>query len=576
MYSAIFIFVFLSQLCFGFLSTVNFKNEKREYVTYLTQVVNLIRVQKGWNCLNNFELKLNSSDGIHVEKVLAKKISNTNLLDVLTLIIVLLNNVYIEIIRSFLEFLRIIINKCERYSADYLFNKLIVYSELLENSVKKSTILFDKLYKATTFISSLDLKYAFPKIEGNPFVIVDEIYFIKQFVSSIILTNWSYYKTQRGDLVKTTAVTVLSNITNFANEVTRMVFINKLKNNILVNFSYRINIEQILDMEYKTCSNKFSSYNEFILHELDTVYDHIARNGFDEFGFNLLLFPAINNIPSLVPPLDDPNNPGQRIAAMNILIDEINWDSLTGISIQESYQTISLSRVLRDPVDNYNFHLKKIYIIVLFRCKILEVLTEYTSYLTVILQLFGEEKKDLEFAINHVKYVESVYKFFDTVKRTQEFFNNINTAIMNLKKSSIWSQKQADSLLSPIEKLINDYFVLLNKKSLLRDDFFHIENSDMEIIVHKYLSDIKLVRNMLSSKLCDSKRKRLVSCIFESNPRFDQRNFIKMIKKNVAELNNTEINDSITYCQQACVELTKYCENFNNVELKNLGFHKIY
>ncbi|XP_050544389.1 uncharacterized protein LOC126907274 isoform X3 [Daktulosphaira vitifoliae] len=282
------------------------------------------------------------------------------------------------------------------------------------------------------------------------------------------------------------------------------------------------------------------------------------------------------NIPSLVPPLDDPNNPGQRIAAMNILIDEINWDSLTGISIQESYQTISLSRVLRDPVDNYNFHLKKIYIIVLFRCKILEVLTEYTSYLTVILQLFGEEKKDLEFAINHVKYVESVYKFFDTVKRTQEFFNNINTAIMNLKKSSIWSQKQADSLLSPIEKLINDYFVLLNKKSLLRDDFFHIENSDMEIIVHKYLSDIKLVRNMLSSKLCDSKRKRLVSCIFESNPRFDQRNFIKMIKKNVAELNNTEINDSITYCQQACVELTKYCENFNNVELKNLGFHKIY
>ncbi|XP_050544390.1 uncharacterized protein LOC126907275 [Daktulosphaira vitifoliae] len=572
MYSGIFIFAFLSQLSFRFLSTMTY--EKENYVTYLTGVVNYIRYKEGWNYLKHLELKLGSFDGIPVEEVLENNASN-NLLEMSTFIINLLNNLYVEVIRSFLEFLRIIINKCEKYSADNLFKELIDCTELLENGVKKSTILFDKLYKATTFISSLDLKYAFPKIEGNPFVVVDEIYFVKQFVSFIILTNWSYYKNQKEDFDNYIAVMIISNIKKFSNEVTEMILNIEKGKKILVDFPYRINIKLMFDNGYKTCTNQYTRYNDFIFLNLNKVYDHIARNGFDKFGFNELLSPSINNFPSLVPPPDDPINPGQRLAAMNILIDKIKWDSFTGISIQESYQTISLSRVLRDPVDIYNFHIKRKYIKLLFRCKILEVLTEYTSYLTAILQLFDKEKKHLEFTNNHVKYVESVYIFVDTIKRTQIFFNIINTVIMNLNKSSMWFQNQASLLLWPIQKLVNDYFVLLNKTSLLRDDFIFKENCDEKIKADQYLSDVTLVKKLFSHKLCNLKRNREHRCIFNLSSRFHRENFKNITKINAVELNNNTI-DSKTYCQQACVELYMYCDHFINVELINLGFDKIY
>ncbi|XP_050544391.1 uncharacterized protein LOC126907276 [Daktulosphaira vitifoliae] len=570
MYSGIFIFVFLSQLSFGFLTTMS--SEKKEYITYLNNVVKYICSQKGWNHL---ELKLCLIDGIPVDEVL-ESASSSNLLDVSTLMIILLNNVYVEVIRSFLEFLSLTISECEKYSDDNLFKELIDCTELLENGVKKSTILFDKLYKATTFISYLDIKYAFSKIQGNPFVVVDEIYFVKQFVSSIILTDWSCYKTQNGYFDKNTAVTIISNIKNFTNKVYDMLFNIKEGKKILINISYRINIKQMIDMEYKTCKNKYSSYNDFILHEVDTVYDHIARNEFDKFGFNELLSPVINDFPTLAPPKDDPFVSGLRIAAVKNLMEVINWDSLNGISIQEPYQTISLNRVLRDPVDYYNIILKKKYILSFIKCWFFKILTKYFSYLSAFIQLFNEEKNDLETIIKKNMYIKSVLQLYNTLKSNLEFFNNINLALMILKKSSIWYQNHTALFLSPIQKFIDDFISSMNDKNLLRDNFFNNEDCDKLIIAKSYLTDIINIKNHLYIKLHDMKRKTKKRCIFDTNSILNIKYIKNNMKENAIEYNITTVNNPITSSQQCCEELYIFCENFNNVELKNLCFDKIY
>ncbi|XP_050525528.1 uncharacterized protein LOC126896632 [Daktulosphaira vitifoliae] len=573
MYCGIFMITFIF---FGLSFSMNTRKEKIEYAKYLIRVMNHIRIQEGWNNIKHLELKMDSLHDKPLQEIFAQNVDSENLLELSIIIIDLLNNIYIEVIRSFLEFLSLIINVCKIYYADNLFKELIDCIELLENGVKKSTFLFEKLYTAITFISNLNIKYAFFKIEGNPFVVVDEIYFVKQFTSNIKLTDWTFYRNPCVDFDKNVALTVISNINKFAKELVEMIFNIKGNHNILENFPYQINIKFMFDKLYNYNIDKYSDYHNFILHQLDTVYGHIAKNEFDNFGFNELLYPQIFKSPLLTPPPDDSKSPGYKVKAMDILINEINWESLSGISILEYHQTIKSSRVFRDPVNVYNFQLKKTYILILLRCRFFEILSEYLSYLTAIVQLCNEEKGDLKSTKSQIKYIESVQQIFDTFKSSLDFFNYIDTAMMNLMKWSIWNHYSVDVFLSPIKLLVNNFIKQINEKKLLRDVFANTENLDLIIIAKQHLDDLKNVCIIFNKNIVSAKKRQKDLCHFNSDFRTYKNNIKIISKKNAAVFNCTKGNDPITNSQQACKEFHIYNQNFINYEYKNLGFHKIY
>ncbi|XP_050548714.1 uncharacterized protein LOC126910304 [Daktulosphaira vitifoliae] len=103
----------------------------------------------------------------------------------------LLNFKYTEILKKFLDYMHIIIDKCQQFRSRNLSENFICCVTSFIEEMKNSKIMFENLYNAMKFLSYLDVRYVFiGSIVTN--VIIDEIDFFQQYVLQQITETSSF------------------------------------------------------------------------------------------------------------------------------------------------------------------------------------------------------------------------------------------------------------------------------------------------------------------------------------------------------------------------------------------------
>ncbi|XP_050544384.1 uncharacterized protein LOC126907273 isoform X2 [Daktulosphaira vitifoliae] len=551
---------------------------KGRYLKYVITVIKHICVQKGWDSMKHLQLNQDKYGNMTIRDAFTQKIDKNNILGMFIIVVRLLNYKYTEILKNYVELITLSITECEKYSTDHLFGEFINCTQRIEHGVKNSMNMFDNLYHVMTFMSYIDIKFLFIHTLESPYVMVDEIYFAYHYINTMKISDRSFYTDQDGNLIPENAISVLLNIKIFLNEL--YLKAESVENKLcdFDQFPGRVYYHLIFKekyLQYKLVNANVTTI-DFVLIMLVSFFEDTIKYNYEDIGFKEILNPLLYKCVSLfVPHFIDPVSQEKGIVNLNILINEGNWNTLSYLYINHNGQDISLNRVLRDQANNNNFHLKKQYITQLLRCRFYDILKNVTTIFSGVIDLSQQEKNNSDKLENRKSYIECVSNFFLTMKSVQDLLNYLNTAMEKLKKASIWHENGAFYCMSPIKKIINNIFELMTEKNFLRDDFSDgILN--LKEVANNYLADAQNVRFCIQSNLRNARRVHDKHCFYYEKILFSKQVVLDVSKKNANATNLTHsFTNPISNCQQACVELYIFCEDFISNEYKNLGFDKI-
>ncbi|XP_050543337.1 uncharacterized protein LOC126906670 [Daktulosphaira vitifoliae] len=570
----LFIFsIYTILICSGIFA-VNCEVLKKHYMKYLINVVNHIRVQEGWYSMHHLSLNNKSSQQISIREAFIYNYGSDQLEVMFTNIIYLINVKYAEVLNKFVEFINIGTDHCEEYLIAQSFENFNICINLLEVEVKKSEYMFEHLYKAVSFLSYLDLKYIFTKRLGNPYVIVEEIYFVKNFISNLklynqlcdtnLLTNYTV------DIMKA----VITNIKQFIGEVANVVqgILNKL--NIENNVPLKLKL--ILNTEYDMYKTDYSCFIDFLFKKLNDFYTFTIENDFIGLGFSELLDPITFNKKELYPPIDNKLHQETGIATLNKLQIEGNWQTLNHIHVLYYDQEVSMDQVLRNRVDNNNFHLKRKYFQLFLRCRFYELLCNYNIYLSVIIQECRKEKSHTKFLLNSYKFIECVHLLFLNVKSSQIFLNSMLIAMDKFKKLSVWCESEKKNSLNILFKLIEKFLKNLVEYNLNADAFVDSNDVNLMVKADKYLMDLCTAKRDFTFSINNLKLLQISRCITNENKIIEKNILLHSAEYNVSISNETTTSQNNIYkYHYLCSKLFMLCNNFITIEFNNLGFDKI-
>ncbi|XP_050544545.1 uncharacterized protein LOC126907368 isoform X2 [Daktulosphaira vitifoliae] len=515
-----------------------------------------------------------------VKDAFTYKIDKNNILDMSIIVVRLLNYKYAEILRNYAELITLSIKLCEKYLTDNLFREFIDCTQRIEHYVKNSLTMFDNLYQVMTFMSYLDMKFLFTKIPHNPFVMVDEIYFAYHYTNTMKISDPSFYIDHDGNIIPENAILVLLNINTFLNKLYLIAESIRKKKCIFAQLPGQVNYHLIFEercLHYKSVNSNLTAIN-IVLIILGSFYMNTIKNDYEDLGFREILKPLLykcDRCDSLFPPQFDCISQKKGIVNLNILLNEGNWTTLNYLYINHNIQALSTNRVLRDPANDNNFHLKKQYITLLFRCRFFDLLKNFTALLTGVIDLCKKVKNKLKIYDDLNSYYICVTDFFLAMKSVQYFLNYLDTAMEKLKQALIWHENGAFYCLSPIKKMVNNLLKLMKEKNLLRDVFSEGVLS-LDEVANNYLAGAQDVASSIKLDLRNTRSIHQRHCYHQEKVLFSKRDVLNISMKNVPSENIADpFYDPISHCQQTCVDLYMFCENFISNEYKNLGFDKI-
>ncbi|XP_050539276.1 uncharacterized protein LOC126904338 [Daktulosphaira vitifoliae] len=457
------------------ISIVNCKISRKTYSKYFIEVLNHIRVQKGWNLMHHLQVK-HSSITCPIRETFAQNIVDENFLSLYNNIIHLINYKYMEIVKIFANHLDIIIALCKTYLNLNSEKNLIYCTSIIQNSMKNSLVMFEHLYDSITVLSYLDVTLAFSKKCKNCDTIVDEIYFVKENINS---------KTKPENFIdidpkdkKEKAKIVLLDVKYFIETITKITQ-NFFENNVVVvNNSMDDDLTSINAKKYSNIySNKLSFVN-LLVEKLDTFYEETILNYYENLGFKQLLNPTESR---LMPPLDLEISQDHEIQKLNAFINGGNWNLLYYINIIiNDDQRISASHITRDQANNNNFRLKKIYFLQLIKCRFSEILMNYDYILSTTLE-YCEFKKP-----NFNKFIKCMTTFLNTFKATHTLFNFMLKALESLKEHSVWDcYSISPSNLSSLREFLVKCCEYISNDCLTNDDF-----GDSKLFSHIHINNM--------------------------------------------------------------------------------------
>ncbi|XP_050544378.1 uncharacterized protein LOC126907272 isoform X1 [Daktulosphaira vitifoliae] len=573
---SIFIFLYFTHL--GNTKTIYPKSVKDRYLGYVITVIQHICDQKGWNSMQNLQLNHDEYGNMTIKDAFSNKVHKYDVLDKFIIVVHLLNYKYTEVLRNYVELVTLSIKECVKYLTDNLFREFIDCTQLIENEVKNSTIMFDNLYHVMTFMSCFDTKWLFPKFKGIPIVIVEEIYFAYYNTNTMKISDKSFFIDQNGNFIPENGISVLKSINNFIDQLNVMVEYHEVKKYILAEIPKRVNYYLIFEEKYYHYKSRNANRTaiDIVLNMLESFCELTIKNDYENLGFKEILNPHLYKCDSLfVPQFIDPDSQEKGIVNLNILLNEGNWNTLSYLYINHNGQDISLSRVLRDQANNNNFHLKKQYITQLLRCRFFDILKNFTTLLSGVIDLSNKEKNNSDKLEDLNCYIECVSNFFRIMKKVQDLLNYLNIAMEKLKQASIWHENGAFYCLSPIKKIIDNILEVMKKNNLLRDDFSDCI-LDLEEVANNYLADAQNVRFCIQSNLKNARRVHDSHCFYHEKVLFTKQYVFDISQKKTISTNIAHSSTNpISICQQACAELYMFCEDFISNEYKNLGFDKI-
>ncbi|XP_050523006.1 uncharacterized protein LOC126895313 isoform X2 [Daktulosphaira vitifoliae] len=533
---------------------------REDYKNYIKTVVGYIRLNIGLNEMQNLKFKKDSICTISIEEAFKPEINYNNFKNNYFYTINLLNFKYTEILKNFLDYIDIILQVCKQFHERNLEEKFICCVTSLIEEVKNSKTMFENLYNGMTFISNIDVRFVF---QGciMPNVIINEINFFQKYVLYKIsessqldhnthfnfncLPNIEYSEMNFESLNE--FLTVASIIVN-----------NLFKNSNIIDTSIKTNSTTIQNNDdefylvYLTCSKLKSFYTE----NIEIWYKNL--------GFEKFLNPKI---PILIPPIDSKFNINVAIKAFNILRHESGWKTMEHINIVYNEKLYSVDCIMKDSIDNINFQIKKEHVMQLLRCRYTEIIKNYHMLLTVLLTLCDNYAK-------HFNY-NCLIKFFDSFNKSKIMFEGLHTALITLRKSSLWSfTVWSHSNLQKILKWIEDFLSLLNNNEFSQDNLVDKNSSkNTEIIQKKLKYFLKFLKQFYIEFYSDFRN--MDSRCHMKNPYYEKSKLLKYFDYSRNTLHIPTPEQKIEIYNNACNYFDEFCDNVYKSCYENLGFRKI-
>ncbi|XP_050526073.1 uncharacterized protein LOC126896922 [Daktulosphaira vitifoliae] len=538
---------------------------QKEYITYFKQVMNHIRNQIKQSNLKHISIRNENDKIMSVQETLKNRFYGINYsIKIYYIIVELINYLFVEVLKQFTEHLIIIINNCEHFFENKLFQNAIYCIVVLLNAAKKSNNMFEDLYNAITFIDYLDIKLLNNSLTHQK-TVVEEIYIVKHYTYKMKKSEIINYVNNDKSIKIEEAKKDYEEINNFVNNVvaiTREFF----KNNInIINNTRELNLQEYYYGQYIT-NNYNMEFVDFISENLNNYYLKTINDYYFKIGFYDLLHP---NTAELTPPQNNNFPQYKAIEILNTLFHEGNWELLKHIRIIVDDKIITNNQIIRDTVNDFNFSLKKKYFLLMMRCRYTEVFQNYNTFMSAVLQTCNNEKIK-----NNLKgFVDCIIDFVNVVHDSKEIFKNMLIVLDILQAESIWDINcNAHTSLTQTYNLLSDFLSEIVQLTLTRDSIINLSLDEVELKSDELLLDFVKTGHKFNRRIHKLSHFINLHCFIEVLKK-DQ--LIKSWKNEVMLLNNNIIESTTIVYIYALNKFATFCDVAIKSEFDYLGFKKI-
>ncbi|XP_050547169.1 uncharacterized protein LOC126908892 [Daktulosphaira vitifoliae] len=550
-YSIFYTFWILTTKCF-----VSCKIRPKTYEKYLSGVMDHIKEQVGWDFIQNLDIKNDSSTWLrfNAKDILCKE-SNLTLSKKFDAIINVLNYMYAEVIKTFIDHIRTIANQCKKYYDFNLGDDLLSCTVLLQSVVENSKTMFEQLYNVMNYLSNIDFKLLVCGKKTFSIPIVDDIYTFVDFATLKIQQNTHIFIDPNDPNTKKDAYEVILDVINFiegkGHETYQKI---KVQNSLVVNnHKPKCLLEENLE-DYKAQHYKHIELSNYLSEWLNVYYVEIFTNLYKNLGFEQVLESKKEGFRHPVHIYDNTSQK-QVIQLINTITNESGWKSLKHINIVFNEQVISANRILRHPADKLNFHCKKQHILRLIKCIYTEIMFKYCDYVISLLN-FSDK---VRFQCYFLMYLNLVQQIFDAVHETTKMFDIMYKTLVSLNK--LIGEYFHDNCFSNLKCFCSSITKLLEKIKLVNYSL-DILNSKSDVNNQKTVK--KTIRSFSEFLKYITFNSRLLKKTHEKQCPF--RNLLLNI--DIPESINTDNFSS------ACNKLIVFSKNVIKVYYEELGLNK--
>ncbi|XP_050547531.1 uncharacterized protein LOC126909150 isoform X2 [Daktulosphaira vitifoliae] len=423
-YSICYTFWILTTKCF-----VSCKIKPKTYEKYLSVVIDHISEQVGWDSMQHLKINLSTGINYNIKDVICKG-SRIILSKKFDAIIHILNYMYAEVIKTFIDHISAIAKRCQEY---YDFNQgdnLLSCTVLLQSAVENSKTMFEQLYNVMNYLSNIDFKILASAKKTFSIPIVDEIYTFVEYATLKSQQNIQIFIDLNDPNTIKDAYKVILDVNNFIEGKGHKTYQKiKKKNSLIVNnHKPKFSLEENLK-DYNAQQNKNFELSYYLSEWLNMYYVEISTNLYNNLGFEQVLNLYEEGVRHPVY-LYENINQKEGIELINAITKESGWKSLKPIYIVFNDQVISVDRILRHPADRLNFHCKKEHILRVIKCIYTEILFKYCDYVFFLIDFCETEKVNS----NDVMYTNFVRQIFDAIHKTTKMFDIMYKTLVSLNE----------------------------------------------------------------------------------------------------------------------------------------------
>lgn len=267
--------------------------DEDEYLNYIQAVTHHLQNQPGWNTMEhiqmldtNFKNQLNIKRYVSVPKFLQdQSLSHIKLFNKIA---ELVNCRYADLLKTICKQLLEVTNECN-YHVDSDINNALFCIVSVHEILNYSRELFENLYKALTYLSLIDVKIVNKTFKNFTDYIVDELSFIKTYVSSLKKADYSNYTDDFNNFDMRIALHDLKYIEGLCESILPRLDNILSRNNRIIVHTNEVDYKQMYKFDQLENRVYFVSQMSFHIKEF---MDRAVENDFTQLGFPQLLNPT--------------------------------------------------------------------------------------------------------------------------------------------------------------------------------------------------------------------------------------------------------------------------------------------
>lgn len=279
------VFILYAQWSYCNISLVDSVIRYGAYLKYLQDIVNHIRVQKGWQTLYHLEIHRDENTRATVHDILTQNVEIKDVANIFNIIVNLANYKYVDAIQTFVELISILIEECKTPKSN---DEFLYCARSLQIELKNSLSMFEHMYKALAFLTHLDIKHILNVTSSNPYTLIEEIYFIKTCISNMVLSNEFDLFDDFYEVTLHRAKTAVYIFIEFLIKIPQNISDYSI---IFVTKPETVNLKLVCQQDFETKKNEYTNFTSYMCHQLHAFYDFVIINEYHSLGFNAFLYP---------------------------------------------------------------------------------------------------------------------------------------------------------------------------------------------------------------------------------------------------------------------------------------------